>query len=242
MPAALVTAEHRTFADPARSAQVLAWGTDQERATCAAGLACLRGQVTGEGTGPAVGAAGTTVARWLLDGTLRLLPPGLDTVTGYRGVTDLQAQRLWRAIEDYEQVPITLETYRVDGIGWRLGRLVREDTGETLARAWGPDGPQAVRAVLATGVARLQAARVTGEDPGGPDPGTSALDTSALDTSALDTSALLTATDAEVAALLDEVKAFCLARGTRITGTEAAPDPLLGSLELRHGAVRLDAG
>jgi hypothetical protein len=225
LPVAQVSAEHR--AGP--GGEVLAWAMDQEMATSAVGLACLREQAAPAAPADdAVGAAGTTVARWLLDGALRLLARdlALESALGYPDVEDLGSRRLWRAIEDYELVPVALELYGIDGVAWRLGRLVRGDTGETLARAWGPDGPQAVRAALGTGVARLQALRTRGRDPG---PG-----------SAADTSALTLAPDADIAALLDQVRALCRRQGITITGREAAPDPLLGALDLRHGAVRLE--
>lgn len=227
MPVALVTAEHRAAA----GGEVLAWGADQRTATSAAGLACLREQAGMALEAPdavrAVGAAGTTPARWLLDGALRLLGryQRLESAPGYGDVADLRARQLWRAIEDYELVPVTLEVYAIGGIGWRLGRLVRGDTGETLARAWGPDGPQAIQAALGTGVARLQALRTLGRDLGGPH---------------ADTSALITAADTAIATLLDQVRAFCRDQGLRITGRQAGPDPLLGVLGPRHGAIRLE--
>lgn len=227
MPVAMVTAEHRA----APGGEVLAWGTDQEKATSAAGLACLREQAgtsleAGSGV-RAVGAAGTTAARWMLDGALRLLDRHLrlESAPGYGDITDLRARQLWGAIEDYELVPVTLEVYRITGIGWRLGRLVRGDSGETLSRAWGADEPGAILAALGAGVARLQAHRALGRDLGGP---------------GADTSALVSASDAAVAVLLDQVQGLCRSQGVRITGREAGPDPLLGTLDLRHGTVFLE--
>ncbi len=225
IPVCLVTAEHLA----APGGKVLAWGREQETATCAVGLACLRAQAgvaAARGDGEAtVGAAGTTRARWLLDGALRLLEGHLqpDSAPGYADIDDLDSRRLWRAIEDYELVPVAMRTYRIADVGWRLGTLVRTDTSETLARAWAMDGPDAIRAALATGIARLQAHRALGRDLGSPDP---------------DMSALISAPDAGIAALLAQVTQFCRHRGIRIAGS-AAGDPLLGALDLWHGAVRL---
>lgn len=226
MPVAMVTAEHRV----APGGEVLAWGTDQDRATSAAGLACLREQAgtsleAGDGL-RTVGAAGTTPARWMLDGALRLLGRHLrlESAPGYPDIADLHSRLLWRAIEDYELVSVTLEVYRITGIGWRLGRVVRGDTGETLARAWGADEPGAILAALGAGVARLRAHRALGRDLGGP---------------GADTSALISASDAAVGELLAQVQSFCRSRDVRITGREAGPDPLLGALGLHHGTLRL---
>jgi hypothetical protein len=163
----------------------------------------------------------------MLDGALRLLGRHLrlESAPGYGDIADLRARQLWRAIEDYELVSVTLEVYRIAGIGWRLGRLVRGDSGETLARAWAADEPQAVLAALGAGVARLQACRTLGRDLGRP---------------GADTSALTWACDAAVAVLLDQVQDFCRSQGVRVIGREAGPDPLLGALDLRHGTVCLE--
>lgn len=225
IPVSLVSAEHRA----APGGEELAWGLEQETATSAAGLACLRaqaGRMTASGDGhTTVGAAGTTCARWLLDGALRLLESRLqlDSAPGYADIDDLGCRRLWRAIEDYELVPIAAATYQIAGIGWRLATVVRTDTSQTLARAWAMDEPDAVTAALATCIARLAAHRTLGRDLGGTEP---------------DTSALISAPDTAIAALLAEVKAACGRLDLRICGS-AARDPLLGVLDLWHGAVRL---
>ncbi len=225
MPVAMVTAEHLA----APGGAVLAWGTDQEGATAAAALACLRQQAgAAVAPGHGIGAAGTTPARWLLDGTLRLLDDQLklQATSGYSDIDDLGAQRLWRAIEDYELVPVTLQTCGVPGLSWRLGHLLRGDTGQTLARAWAQDGRRAAAAALGTGVARLQALRTLGRDlGGGPDP---------------DTSALISAPDADIAALLRQAADLCRDRQLTVSGREAGPDPLLGTAGLWYGPVRLE--
>ncbi len=227
LPVATVTAEHRV----APGGEVLGWGTDQASATTAAGLACRReeaGPSRGGGAGVrAVGAAGTTAARMMLDGALRLLGRHLrlESAPGYDDIADLRAIAAWRAIEDYELVPVSLETYRVAGIGWLLARLARGDSGETLARAWAADEPQAIRAALGAGVARLQAHRTLGRD---------------LGSTGADTSALTSASDAAVAELLDQVRGFCRSRDVQVIARAAGPDPLLGALGLHHGTVRLE--
>lgn len=225
IPVALVTAEHRV----PPGGEVLAWGADQEKATIAAGLACLRAQAV---PGRSAGAAGTTRTRWLLDGALRLLDDRLTRTdsSGRQDDTDGGANRrrarwLRQAIEDHEGVRVCVQAYALGGAGWRLSGVTRADTGEILARAWGPDQAQATVAALAMAVARLQARRAFGRDISAP---------------STDTSALITAPDSAVEALLGQVKAFARRWEVTVAGSAADADPLLGPLELWHGPVHLE--
>ncbi len=229
IPVALVTAEHRV----PPGGEVLAWGTDQQHATIAAGLTCLRAQAAPAPHAPAaVGAAGTTRARWLLDGALRLLDDRLTLVNSAAGQDDSDEgaagrRSLWlrQAIEDYERVRVRVHAYALDGVGWRLSSVTRADTGETVARAWGPDRAQAAVAALAMAIARLQARRALGRDIAARGP---------------DTSALLAASDNAVEALLGQVKAYARRRAVAVTAAAADADQLLGALDLWHGPVHLE--
>jgi hypothetical protein len=220
MPVSLVTARHRAAA----GTDLLAWGANQEYATISVALSCLRGQAAAQAG--STGAAGTTQARWLLDGALRLLAGQAvhEAGHGFANLTTLTERRLWRAIEDYELVPITARTSGLAGISWKTAAVYRTDTGRLLATAWGPGATAALTAALAAATARLQSARTAGP---------------ACAQDNIDTTELISAPSAAVTRLLEQVRAYGGQRGRTLTGTRAEPDALGGTSGLWHGRVRL---
>lgn len=218
LPLALAEAEHRAVApgpagcygptDADESAgSAVAWGHDQESATVSALLAALRAQCPTPSR-DTTGAAGLTEERWLLDGALRLLAgraeqhdhsPALAFDTQER-----PARALWRTLEDYELVQVSVDLIAVPDIPWPLARVRATGTDELLSTAWGREPAQAVHAALATALARIQTRRLRGSGPDPVDAGS-------------DTTLLATTSDAEAGALLARLGHCFSIRGERET-------------------------
>ncbi|MET8626666.1 hypothetical protein ABZW30_23400 [Kitasatospora sp. NPDC004669] len=214
------------------------WAADQATAGVEAGLTGLRAMANrcpslpadqAPATGPrTVGAAGLTADRWLVDGALRILAPTARKVAElpYQEVGTDEGRRLWRALEDFELVPVRMDLLAVAGVDWLLARVTRRDTGELLSVGWGRDGHHAALAALANAMARTQVLRVRGKDLVGHQ---------------VETAAINDVEPAELAILCEQLREHFGVLGLRLVGTSHPADPLLGSLEPWWGPVTLEA-
>jgi hypothetical protein len=193
-----------------------------------AGLACLRDQIGAlDPDGAGVPAAGVSGDRWLLDGALRSLTETTGRIDlEYRDVGEPSSRRLWRALEDHEFVPVVAGVHDVDGLSWRLARILDRRDGAVLASACGPTADEAVRFALGDALARAQCRRARGIDLFG---------------AALTTAALTSADAATIAELIEQVGKVCAERGLRLAGRRIAGDRVLGDLPMFLGWVRFDA-
>lgn len=213
LPLGIAEAEHRD----GRRGSVAAWGGNQRSSSVAVALAALRAQADTTPDG-AVGAAGTTEERWLLDGTLRLLAAHAELAGAAPAFEDLDkaAQVLWRTLEDHEFLDVELSLLRVPGVDWPLALVRDRATGQDVASAWGPGPARAAVAALSAALARVQTRRLRGRE---------------LVAAGSDTTALLHATDAEVAVLAAQARPRLVPHGDRAT------DPVLGVTPLWYGPV-----
>ncbi|MBV2153689.1 hypothetical protein [Kitasatospora sp. SUK 42] len=222
LPLALAAAESTVPGSP----MVVRWAGDQAAAAVEAGLAGLR-SAAAPGPDGAVGAAGLTRDRWLLDGALRVLArcAGEEAELPYGSVSSAEARRLWRALEDFEGVPARVVVRRVEGVDWRLAEVIDRSTGQVLSEGWGRDGGHATLAALGTALARVQVRRATAADLVGPQ---------------VETSAINDVEAAELALLQQQVHDHAAKQGGRFLGRARTADLLLGRLGPWSGPVRLE--
>ena len=163
MPQALTLAEGRSRWFDGRAVGI---GADQETSTTEAALAALRRH--GDGLlgadepleGP-VFAAGLDATEWLLDGALRLLSRcgGDEVAVEWLGIDDPEGRRLWRALEEYELLPITVTSCQPADFGWVLVTVRDRRDGSVLSRGWGPTRAVGAVAALSSALATQQVRR-----------------------------------------------------------------------------------
>ncbi|KWT63924.1 hypothetical protein ADL21_00825 [Streptomyces albus subsp. albus] len=212
------------------------WAADQPSALVEATLAVLRDAGTGlldpaGGAGPArqeadrgTTAAGVTELLWLLDGALRELTGRISggSPLAWEEVDDLDVLRLWRTLEDYESVPVRLESASLPGVPATLVTVSRTDTGERLARQWGAGTEDAALAALAGATARIQVLERTGQDLVGDHVGTGVIARLTPETHL---------------ALAQAIGSMLKGEGSSVQGRYVCEDPLLGEVPLFVGQV-----
>ncbi|MFC9328297.1 hypothetical protein [Kitasatospora sp. NPDC057015] len=204
---------------------LVGWGTEPEDARRDALLRLLRATTEDARPDPAhpgTAAAGTTPERWLLDGLLRVLaaeaPDDGPPLPGSDLATPL-ARSLVRALTDYFDHPALLTHRTLPDTGWALVTVTHADTGERLAREWGPSAQAAAQAALARALAGLQHGRA------------------ALAT--VGTRALEWADPAELTALDAALRAPEVLRGRAVHARRLTADPVLGPVPLPCGLIWL---
>jgi hypothetical protein len=95
------------------------------------------------------------VARWVLDGLLRLLardalrrPP--DHEVRWEDLDSSTTRSLWSAVADYHGSPVDLAAQRVPGVEWHLVSARDRQTGAVVSAEWGPSVQTAAYAALGT--------------------------------------------------------------------------------------------
>ncbi|HEX3540173.1 MAG TPA: hypothetical protein VHT75_06965 [Acidimicrobiales bacterium] len=163
LPLALTVADGESLQCHER---VIGYGPDQAASTTEAALEGLRRHCAGLFRAPAgdhlerwVAAAGQDRTEWLLDGALRLLAnfSGEEAALDWLAVDGAAARRLWRALEEYELVPVQVSIRQVPDFAWRLAVVRDRRSGDVLAEGWGPNTEGAAATALAAAVARQQA-------------------------------------------------------------------------------------
>jgi hypothetical protein len=226
--------------------RAVGFGPDQQASTAEAGFEVLRHHcaglaryqhqcigppTAGAGDRRSVAAAGLDETRWLLDGALRLLAglpgePGDDErPVDWTGIEDVEAGRLWRALEDHERTPVQLSSRRVRGFGWTLVSAHDRREGSLLARAWGPTPEVGAQAALSAAIARQQVRRTV--DPG-------------YEAAVSGPGYIEHLHGAHGDQLVAEVTAWLSARGGHIRGQRLRRDTTTGLLEVCCGMVWLD--
>jgi hypothetical protein len=145
------------------------WGSDMGSAGRSGALALLRTHVesvstandAGEPDDRAVAAAGSSVARWFLDGLLRLLARDAlrwqpDHEVRWEDLDSSTTRSLWSAVADYHASPVDLAEHRVAGVEWHLVSARDRGTGAVVAAEWGPTMQTAAYAALGTMFARRE--------------------------------------------------------------------------------------
>ncbi|MCT9007827.1 hypothetical protein [Streptomyces rhizosphaerihabitans] len=206
---------------------LLGWGTEPEDARRDALLRLLRAtaeDVRPDPAHPGTAAAGTTSRRWLLDGLLRVLsaeetddgPP----LPGSELATPL-ARSLVRALTHYFDRPAGLSRRTLPGTDWTLVTVTHADTGERLARQWGPSAQAAAQAALARALAGLQQ------------------DRAAFAAATVGTRALEWAGPTELTALDAALRSPEVLRGRAVHARRLTTDPVLGPVPLPCGLIWL---
>lgn len=215
MPLAVRATEPRT----GTTGRTAVWGPDQRAATVGAALQVLRGSVPpAEG---AVGAAGVTEERWLLDGVLRLLA---DEAEADHTVVDENEEtaRIRRILQEWQRDRLTTRVFRVPGLDWRLARVGPTAGGTPLGASWAFDADSAVRQALSTALARAQ---VEAAHAGG------------ADVPPLVTDSAGAADEERIGSLREQVLRLGAARGVSYEGTSLRSDPVLGEIPFWFGPV-----
>ncbi|WP_437056721.1 hypothetical protein [Streptomyces sp. enrichment culture] len=223
MPLAVRATEPRT----GTTGRTAVWGPDQRSATVGAALEVLRGSVPpAEG---AVGAAGATEERWLLDGVLRLLADEAEADAGTDAEADHtvveeseETARIRRILQEWQPDRLTTRVFRVPGLDWRLARVGRTAGGAPLGASWAFDADSAVRQALSTALARAQVEAAHG---GG------------ADVPPLVTDSVSAAGEERIASLREQVLRLGAARGVSYEGTSLRSDPVLGEIPFWFGPV-----
>ncbi|KQV13251.1 hypothetical protein ASE03_14940 [Kitasatospora sp. Root187] len=206
---------------------LVGWGTEAEDARRDALLRLLRATAEDarpDPVHPGTAAAGTTSQRWLLDGLLRVLAEeetdDWSTVPGSELATP-RARSLGRALTHYYDRPALLRRRTLPGTGWTLVTATDADTGERLARQWGPSPEAAAQATLARALAGLQQ------------------DQAALAAATIGTRALEWADPTELTALGAALRSPEVLRGRAVHTRRLASDPVLGPMPLPCGLIWL---
>ncbi|GAA1189865.1 hypothetical protein GCM10009664_64050 [Kitasatospora gansuensis] len=206
---------------------LVGWGTEPEDARRDALLRLLRATAEDSRQDPAqpgTAAAGTSSRRWLLDGLLRILAteaaddgpalPGSDLATPL-------ARSLVRALTQYFDRPVLLGRRTLPGTDWTLVTATDADTGERLARQWGPSAQAAAQAALARALAGLQQDRAP------------------LAAATVGTRALEWADPTELTALDAALRSPEVLRGRTVHARLLTTDPVLGPVPLPCGLIWL---
>ncbi|MBP0451996.1 hypothetical protein J5Y04_20990 [Kitasatospora sp. RG8] len=176
-----------------------------------------------------VSAAGTTEARWLLDGVLRILARSAAapaTVLGWDDITDHDTLRFWRTLEEYEDQPVVLTLGRPAGLAgpWCTVTVADARTGAVLGSAWGDSTDRAAGLALAAAHGARRAGQAGHPGTVDPAPGTELIDL---------------ITEPALNALAGDIEAYCHAHGVRPLGVRVVADPLAGEQKLCWGPVWL---
>lgn len=198
---------------------VIGWGRDQRDATVATALAGLR---LGPHPPGAVGAAGVSRERWLLDGALRLLTA--DVGEPFAVPPAFISAETGRLAEAYARLGAEPRLWltTAPGLCWVMA-LVIDDEGRPTGRAWAPSAVTAVERALAVAIARAQVAAVTGD----PD---------AVDLT--DTGPVQSVSGLALTQLQDQVILAEHLAGSALLGEARRADPVLGHGPWWYGPVR----
>lgn len=206
---------------------LVGWGTEAEDARRDALLRLLRATAEDarpDAAHPGTAAAGTTSQRWRLDGLLRVLAAeeadDWSQVPWSELATPL-ARSLGRALTHYFDRPALLHRRTLPGTDWTLVEATDADTGERLARQWGPSAQAAAQAALARALAGLQQ------------------DKAALPAATVGTRALEWAGPTELTALGAALRSPDVLRGRTLHARRLATDPVLGPLPFPCGLIWL---
>lgn len=236
MPRALTLATGRSHCFDGRTVGV---GPDQETSTTEAALEALRRHCEGiersmlslplEAREAQAFAAGVDEREWLLDGALRLLSSGAGPgeltdarPVAWLGIDDVEARRLWRALEEYELLPVRLSYCNHPDLDWVLVTVWDRQSDTVVARGWGPTLAVGAIAALSNSIATQQVRRVV--DAGFAGSGGEAGLISHLHRPRLDDLA------AALGSWLD-------ATGRRLLGHRLAADPVAGTIGACCGPV-----
>ena len=230
LPLAITLAEG---ASPWFPDRVIGFGPDQAASTTEAALEGLRRhcdglcRVDGDAPRTSAAAAGQDRTEWLLDGALRLLTrlAGEAVVVDWLAIDHPAARRLWRALEEYELVPVRVSVRTVPLFPWVLASVRDRSSGNVIGEGWGPDAGQAAATALAAAVATQQV-------------GANVVDGPAARVGIAGFHHRLHHT--ERGELVRAVRAWLAATGQHLTGRRLATDIVAGPIDAWCGAVSID--
>jgi hypothetical protein len=220
--------------EPAHDGLEIGWGSDLGAAGRSAALALLRAHVETVGTAShegarddrAVAAAGSSVARWVADGLLRLrardvLGRAPDREVRWEDLDSSTTRSLWGAVAEYHGSPVDLAGHWIAGAEWHLVTARDRRTGALVSAEWGPSPQTAAYAALGTIFARYEqrAEKAAGQVVG--------------------THCVELLPEAAVRALIERLSSRDGAAGRAVSALRLAADPVLGDLPTPCGWVGL---